>query len=170
MTTTKSMRGKLDYLVRTTGRAQADIVAEAVEQGLTEISGGTSPTGISPARSTAPRLWTNSARMRLTTWTTHARRSMRTFSCFGISDVLGLPCRAVFNTKRNAWVCGQPKSRNKNRRGAQNAETRYGRGMLGRDWASRRQRNHRGLRPRSMNLVLGSPICSDPDAMRMGES
>ena len=37
MTTTKSMRRKLDYLVRTTGRAEADIVAEAVEQGLTEL-------------------------------------------------------------------------------------------------------------------------------------
>lgn len=37
MRTTKSMRGKLDYLVRTTGRTEADIVAQAVEQGLTEL-------------------------------------------------------------------------------------------------------------------------------------
>lgn len=31
------MRGKLDYLVRATGRAEAEIVAEAVEKGLTEL-------------------------------------------------------------------------------------------------------------------------------------
>lgn len=37
MATTKSMRRKLDYLVRTTGRAEADIVAEAVDEGLTEL-------------------------------------------------------------------------------------------------------------------------------------
>ena len=37
MSTTKSMRRKLDFLIRTTGRAEAEIVAEAVEEGLTEL-------------------------------------------------------------------------------------------------------------------------------------
>ena len=37
MATTKSIRRKLDYLVRTTGRAETEIVAEAVEEGLTEL-------------------------------------------------------------------------------------------------------------------------------------
>jgi predicted DNA-binding protein len=35
--TTQTLREKLDYLVRTTGRAEADIVAQAVEAGLTEL-------------------------------------------------------------------------------------------------------------------------------------
>jgi predicted DNA-binding protein len=35
--TTQTFRDKLDYLVRATGRAEADIVAEAVEAGLTEL-------------------------------------------------------------------------------------------------------------------------------------
>jgi predicted DNA-binding protein len=35
--TTKSMRNKLEYLVRHTGRAEADIVALAVEKGLDDL-------------------------------------------------------------------------------------------------------------------------------------
>jgi hypothetical protein len=34
---TQTIRGKLDYLVRATGRAEAEIVAEAIEEGLTEL-------------------------------------------------------------------------------------------------------------------------------------
>ena len=37
MPVTKNMRGKLDYLVRATGRAEAEIVAQAVEEGLSEL-------------------------------------------------------------------------------------------------------------------------------------
>lgn len=37
MTTTKSMHRKLEVLVRATGRPEAEIVAEAVEEGLTEL-------------------------------------------------------------------------------------------------------------------------------------
>ena len=33
----QTMRDKLDYLTRTTGRAEAEIVAEAIEEGLTEL-------------------------------------------------------------------------------------------------------------------------------------
>lgn len=35
--TTKSIRNKLEYLVRQTGRAEADIVALAVEKGLDDL-------------------------------------------------------------------------------------------------------------------------------------
>ncbi len=35
--TTKTMRNKLEYLVRQTGRAEAEIVALAVERGLDEL-------------------------------------------------------------------------------------------------------------------------------------
>jgi len=35
--TAQTLREKLDYLVRVTGCAEADIVAEAVEEGLTEL-------------------------------------------------------------------------------------------------------------------------------------
>jgi len=35
--TAQTLREKLDYLVRVTGRAEAEIVAEAVEEGLTEL-------------------------------------------------------------------------------------------------------------------------------------
>ena len=35
--TAQTLRDKLDYLVRATGRAEADLVAEAVEEGLTEL-------------------------------------------------------------------------------------------------------------------------------------
>ena len=37
MPVTKNMRRKLDYLVRTTGRAEAEIVAQAVDEGLSEL-------------------------------------------------------------------------------------------------------------------------------------
>jgi len=37
MSTTRNMRGKLDYLVRATGRPEAEIVAQAVEEGLAEL-------------------------------------------------------------------------------------------------------------------------------------
>lgn len=37
MPVTKNMRKKLDYLVRTTGRAEAEIVALAVDEGLSEL-------------------------------------------------------------------------------------------------------------------------------------
>jgi predicted DNA-binding protein len=37
MPTAQTLRDKLDYLVRTTGRAEAEIVAQAVEHGLTEL-------------------------------------------------------------------------------------------------------------------------------------
>jgi len=37
MPVTKSMRRKLDYLVRATGRGEAEIVALAVEEGLSEL-------------------------------------------------------------------------------------------------------------------------------------
>lgn len=37
MLKTQTMREKLDYLVQTTGRAEAEIVAEAVLEGLTEL-------------------------------------------------------------------------------------------------------------------------------------
>lgn len=37
MTTTHSLRDKLDYLVRTTGRTETEIFAEAIEEGLTSI-------------------------------------------------------------------------------------------------------------------------------------
>ncbi len=37
MPTIKNMRRKLDYLVRATGRAEAEIVAEAVDEGLSKL-------------------------------------------------------------------------------------------------------------------------------------
>jgi predicted DNA-binding protein len=37
MATTHSLRDKLDYLVRTTGRSETEIFAEAIEEGLTSI-------------------------------------------------------------------------------------------------------------------------------------
>ena len=37
MATTRSLRDKLDYLVRTTGRSETEIFAEAIEEGLTSI-------------------------------------------------------------------------------------------------------------------------------------
>lgn len=37
MPTTQTIRKKLDYLVRTTGQAEADIMGQAVEQGLDEL-------------------------------------------------------------------------------------------------------------------------------------
>jgi hypothetical protein len=37
MPVTKNMRRKLDYLVRATGQAEAEIVAQAVEDGLSEL-------------------------------------------------------------------------------------------------------------------------------------
>jgi len=37
MTATRTLRKKLDYLVRTTGRAEADIMAAAVEEGLEDL-------------------------------------------------------------------------------------------------------------------------------------
>jgi len=37
MLVTKNMRKKLDYLVRVTGQAEADIVAQAVEEGLSHL-------------------------------------------------------------------------------------------------------------------------------------
>lgn len=37
MPVTKNMRKKLDYLVRATGRPEAEIVAQAVEEGLFEL-------------------------------------------------------------------------------------------------------------------------------------
>lgn len=37
MPVTKTMRRKLDYLVRTTGQAEAEIVAQAVDEGLSEL-------------------------------------------------------------------------------------------------------------------------------------
>lgn len=37
MSTAQTMREKLDYLVQTTGRAEAEIVAEAVSEGLTDL-------------------------------------------------------------------------------------------------------------------------------------
>lgn len=37
MPTTQTIRKKLDYLVRATGRAEADIMGDAVEQGLDEL-------------------------------------------------------------------------------------------------------------------------------------
>jgi predicted DNA-binding protein len=37
MPTAQTLRDKLDYLVRATGRAEAEIVAQAVEHGLTEL-------------------------------------------------------------------------------------------------------------------------------------
>jgi len=33
----RTIRDKLDYLARSTGRAEAEIVAEAIEEGLTEL-------------------------------------------------------------------------------------------------------------------------------------
>lgn len=33
----QTMRDKLDYLVQATGRAEAEIVAEAIEEGITEL-------------------------------------------------------------------------------------------------------------------------------------
>lgn len=33
----QTIRDKLDYLVRATGRAEAEIVAEAIEEGLSEL-------------------------------------------------------------------------------------------------------------------------------------
>ena len=33
----RTMRDKLDYLAQVTGRAEAEIVAEAIEEGLTEL-------------------------------------------------------------------------------------------------------------------------------------
>jgi len=37
MSTTPTFRAKLDYLVQMTGRTEAELVAEAVEEGLTEL-------------------------------------------------------------------------------------------------------------------------------------
>lgn len=37
MPTDRTLREKLDYLIRTTGRTEADIVAEAIVTGLTEL-------------------------------------------------------------------------------------------------------------------------------------
>jgi predicted DNA-binding protein len=37
MTTTRTIRKKLDYLVRATGRPETDIMAEAVQQGLEKL-------------------------------------------------------------------------------------------------------------------------------------
>lgn len=37
MSTAQTVREKLDYLVQTTGRTEAEIVAEAVVEGLTEL-------------------------------------------------------------------------------------------------------------------------------------
>ncbi|MEK7398188.1 MAG: hypothetical protein AAB116_14755 [Candidatus Poribacteria bacterium] len=37
MATTHSLRDKLDYLVRATGRTETEIFAEAIEEGLTSI-------------------------------------------------------------------------------------------------------------------------------------
>ncbi len=37
MSAAQTIREKLDYLVRATGRPEAEIVAEAVEEGLTEL-------------------------------------------------------------------------------------------------------------------------------------
>jgi hypothetical protein len=37
MPVTRSMRKKLEYLVRTTGRAESEIVAQALEDGLDEL-------------------------------------------------------------------------------------------------------------------------------------
>jgi hypothetical protein len=37
MPSAQNLREKLDYLVQVTGRAEADIVAQAIECGLTEI-------------------------------------------------------------------------------------------------------------------------------------
>lgn len=37
MPVTKNMRRKLDYLVRATGRAEAEIVAQAVDEGVSEL-------------------------------------------------------------------------------------------------------------------------------------
>lgn len=37
MPTAQTLRDKLDYLVQATGRAEAEIVAAAVEEGLTEL-------------------------------------------------------------------------------------------------------------------------------------
>ncbi len=37
MPATKNMRRKLDYLVRATGRAEAEIVAQAVDEGVSEL-------------------------------------------------------------------------------------------------------------------------------------
>jgi predicted transcriptional regulator len=37
MPAAQTLREKLDYLVRATGRGEAEIVAEAVEEGLTEL-------------------------------------------------------------------------------------------------------------------------------------
>ena len=37
MPAVRNMRKKLDYLVRATGKAEADIVAEAVDEGLSEL-------------------------------------------------------------------------------------------------------------------------------------
>jgi len=37
MAATHSLRDKLDYLVRTTGRSETEIFAEAIEEGLTSI-------------------------------------------------------------------------------------------------------------------------------------
>jgi hypothetical protein len=34
---TQTIRDKLDYLVRATGRAEVEIVAQAIEEGLTEL-------------------------------------------------------------------------------------------------------------------------------------
>lgn len=37
MPVTKNMRKKLDYLIRTTGRAEAEIFAQAMDVGLSEL-------------------------------------------------------------------------------------------------------------------------------------
>ncbi|MEM1562903.1 hypothetical protein GG496_002289 [Candidatus Fervidibacteria bacterium JGI MDM2 JNZ-1-D12] len=37
MPTAQTLREKLEYLVRATGRKEAEIVAEAVEEGITEL-------------------------------------------------------------------------------------------------------------------------------------